>query len=461
MIVTTKNLRPLRNDIPLSSGGVSSTPGTFARFIVDDPEPGVYKINQDPTRSYTNFVEPFSPNIKRLSPGAKTSRETEARIVFQASNSHSEPLEVLSDWPIKASVVISSPSGAAQEIPATFEGDGKFQAKWKPADVGHYRVRLKGIVTLKSGAPFDVFGSDAHAYDDRLEVDNSRPYWLQMTSPNPAGLHVMPWNRSTNVELSLLDSKKEKVSNLGSVVKDPASWLSLQVVDKSGVPVTAPVPLIPNSSGSFTASVPVVLNWKSGEGWWMPGVMNLRVIAQPKRLSSENFLDSITLPEEIEDKRVGGDPLTVGPIDVRYSRLLLIPAVLILVCVPLLLLWRLFPNSLVWWADARRRRRVELKIYDGNNDPNGDYAKRLPATSRQNFNYDRKLTLQVNGQDILAKKFRVKRELASDVVSATLEYSWQNDADARTYTTMLIKGKAQRLKGLPSGDFLASLDIQP
>jgi hypothetical protein len=271
----------------------------------------------------------------------------------------------------------------------------------------------------------------------------------------------MPWNRSTNVELSLLDSKKEKVTNLASIVKDPASWLSLQVVDKSGVPLTAPVPLVPNSSGSFTASLPVSLKWKSGEGWWMPGTMNLRVVAQPKRLASDQYLDSITLPEEIEDKRVGGDPLTVGPIDVRYSWLVFITAALLLACVPLLLLWRLLPSSLIWWADSRRRRTVELKIYDGNNDPNGDYAKRLPATSRQSFNYDRKVTIQVNGQDVLARKFRVKRELASDVVTATLEYSWQNDADARTYTTMLMKGKAQRLKGLPSGDFLASLDIHP
>lgn len=193
----------------------------------------------------------------------------------------------------------------------------------------------------------------------------------------------------------------------------------------------------------------------------MPGVMNLRVVAQPKRLSSENYLDSIMLPEEIEDKRVGGDPLTVGPIGVRYSWLIFIPVALILFGIPLLLLWRLLPNSLIWWADSRRRRTVELKIYDGNNDPNGDYAKRLPATSRQSFNYDRKLTIQVNGEDVLASKFRIKRDLAADVVTATLEYSWQNDADARTYTTMLIKGKAQRLKGLPSGDFLASLDIHP
>lgn len=453
---------PAGKDLPLSSGGAGSTPGTFARFVADDPAPGLYRINQDPALSYTNSVEPFSPNIKRLAPGAKASREAEARVLFQATDSRGEPLEMLPDWPIKASVVVTTPSGAAQELPAAYEGDGKFAVKWQPADLGVHRVRLKGVVALRSGTPFDVFGSDAHAYDDRLEVDNSRPYWLRLTNPSPAGgLRLMPWNGSTTVEFALLDGKREQVPNPESVVRDPATWLSLQVVDKSGVALAPPVALAPTSSGTFAAAVPIKLDWKGGEGWLAPGALNLRVTAQPGRMAPDTFLDSIELPAEVEEKRVGGDPLTVGPIDVRYSWLVFVPALLALVIIPLLLAWRLLPNGLIWWADARRRRTVELKIYDGNIDPNGDYAKRLPATSRQSFNYDRKLTLQVNGQDYLAKKLRVKRDLAPDAVSATLEYSWQADADARTYTTMLTKGKAQRLKGLPSGDILASLDINP
>lgn len=453
---------PAGKDLPLSSGGAASTPGTFARFVADDPPPGPYRIKQDPALSYTNSVEPFSPNIKRLAPGAKSSRAAEARLLFQATNSRGEPLGLLPDWPVTASVVVTSPSGAAQERPATFEGGGKFAARWQPAEIGVHRVRLKGLVTLKSGAAFDVFGSDAHAYDDRLEVDNSRPYRLRMVSPSPTGgLRLMPWDGSATAEFALLDSEKEPEPNPERVVKDPASWLSLQVVDKSGVPLTAPVPLAPTSSGTFAAAVPVSLDWKGGEGWRTPGALNLRVVAQPSRMAPDAFLDSVELPAEAEEKRVGGDPLTVGPIDVRYSWLVFIPVLLALVLVPASLAWRLLPNGLIWWADSRRHRTVELKIYDGNSDPNGDYAKRLRATSRQSFNYDRKLTLQINGQDYLAKKLRVKRDLAPDVVGATLEYSWQADADARTYTTMLVKGKAQRLRGLPSGDILASLDVNP
>lgn len=447
-------------NVPLSTGGPASTPGTFARFIVEDPAPGTYRVNQDPSRSYTNFVEPFSPNLHRIAPAAKTSREAEALVVFRATDGRGEPLEVLPDWPIRASVLVTSPSGAAQELAATFEGDGKFQAKWKPSELGVHRVRLKGLVTLKGGSQFDVFGSDANAYDDRLEVDNSRPLWLEMSSPSPAaGFRVMPWGGSTRVEFSLLDSAKARVANPGGLVRDPQSWLALQVVDKSGVPLSDPVPLAPGDSGSFGADLPVRLDWKGGEGWWVPGELSLRVIAQPDRLGGEQFLDSVALPEGAEGLRVGGDPLSVGPLDVRYSWLALAPAALLPLAALLLLAWRLLPGGLVWWADSRRRRTVELKIYDGNDDPNGDYARRLPITARQSLNYDRKLTLQVDGEDVLAKKFRVRRDFSPDSVTATLEYSWQNDPDARTYTLMLVRGRPQRLKGLPSGDILASLDI--
>jgi len=45
-------------------------------------------------------------------------------------------------------------------------------------------------------------------------------------------------------------------------------------------------------------------------------------------------------------------------------------------------------------------------------------------------------------------------------VHARLEYGWQNESK-QTYTVLLTKGKAQRLKGLPSGDVLVSLDTVP
>lgn len=452
---------PEGRELPLSSGGAASVPGTFARFAAEDPAPGVYRVEQDPSRSYANFVEIFSPNVQRISPGLRASAGAEARIVFRVTDSKGQPLEPLPAWPILASVLVTSPAGEVTEIPASFEGDGKFQAKWKPPGLGSYRVRLKGLVTLKSGKAVDVFASDSGAYEEQLEVDDSRPYWLRMTSPSPTGgLRVMPWDAAVKVKFSLLDPRKAKVERPEELVRDAGSWLSLQVIDASGVALSPPAPLTPAPDGTFEADVPIRLDWKGGEGWWFPGRLNLRVSAQPERMGAESFLDGIDLPEGAEALRVGSDPLSVGPLDVRYSWLLLAPALLALLAAPLALVWWLFPNSLVWWIDARKNRVVELKIYDGNEDPNGDYAKRLPAGSWKNFNYDRKVRIPVDGQDVLARKFRLSRVADPDVVHAQLEYGWQNEPK-QTYTVMLTKGKAQRLKGLPSGDILVSLHTVP
>lgn len=455
---------PDGREIPLSSGGTASSPGTFARFIVESPQPGIYKLNQDPSRSYRNFVETFSPEIERLSPAGATSVETEARIVLQARDSKGQPLEVLPEWPINASMVITPPSGAAVELPATFKGDGKFEIRWKPPATGIYSVRPRGLVTLKNGSTFDVFGSNAHSYNDKLEVNDLRPYWLQMTSPDPAGgVRLMPTQNSTTVEFTLLDAKREKVAKPESIVKDPATWLTLQLVDKSGLSLAAPVPLRPTPAGTFEASLPVSLNWRAGEGWWNPGQVGLRVIAQPDRMPAKNFLDSIALAEEVESKRVGGDPMTVGPIDVRYSRWFLGGMLLVVFLTGLaiisFLMRGVLPGLLMWWIDSSRRRIVELRLYDGALDPAGDSAQKYPAGKWNKFKYDRQISVSVNGEDVVATLFRIKRVLSPDDVRAEVEYRWQNDPQKKTHKSIVTKGRAERLKGL-SSDYLLRLDAK-
>jgi hypothetical protein len=458
-------LDPAGRDVPLSSGGVSSAPGTFARFIVDDPAPGTYKIDQDPSRTYTSFVETFSPNVKRLSPAAATSVESEARIVFQATDARGRPLEPLPAWPINSTIVLTSPSGSSAEIPAAYSGEGKFVAKWKPPAVGQYRARLKGLVTLAGGATFDVFGSDAHSYDERLEVNDSRPYYLRMVEPDPSGsLRVFPWRAESRLEFALVDSRREPVPDPAAVVRDPATWLTLQLIDKSGVPLAAPVPLRPNEAGRFEAAVPVALDWGSGEGWWRAGRLDIRVTAEPERLGAGQFLDSVALPEEAESKRVGDDPMTVGPVNVLFSWLFLGAALALLLglaaAAALLLMRRTVPNLLLWWADTSRRRLVELKIYDGNTDPAGDDAKKYPAGRAQQFNYDRQVSVSVDGQDFVATLFRVRRVLTPDDVRAEVEYAWHNDPQKKTYKSLVAKGRVERLKGIPGGGYLLRLDVK-
>jgi hypothetical protein len=455
---------PDGNPIPVSAGGSSSAPGTNARFEVANPKPGIYKIERDPSFSYHVMVEEYSPNIKRLSPARAANLNSEAKILFQATDSKGTPLDMLSNWPINASVVITSPSGVTSPpIPATFQGDGKFTARWKPSELGVHKMRLRGLVTLKNGSSFDVFNANAHSYDDQLAVNQLHPYWLQFDNPNPAStLRVWSTDTSEKLQLSLVDEKGQKVTGFAGLVKDPATWLSIQLIDGSGVPVSGnAVPLVPDASGSFQAEVPVRLDWKTGEGWWMPGHLGFRVIAQPDHMTGDNFLDSIQLPPEAEDKRIASDPMTVGPIDVKFSLIFFGLGLLIFLGLLLSGVWyllmRLLPGMLIWRADSSHNRTVELKIFNGADDPNGDYAKKYPAGTWGRFKYDRQISLSIDGQDYIAKKFRVVRVPSPEQIMAQVNYCWQNEPD-KEYTVLLNKGKAERLKGLPGGEFLLALE---
>ena len=453
---------PAGNLIPISAGGPGSLPGTTARFEVADPVPGVYKIDKDSSRSYHVAVEEYPSEIKRLVPSGAGSLDAETRVVFEVRDGKGVPLQILSQWPIAASIVATSPSEQVEEIPASFEGDGKFQAKWKPSELGDYRMKLKGIVTLRDGTPYDVFKADGNSYTGTLAVNRLIPYRLRLVDPDPEGsLRVMSADTSSDIKLSLVDSKDSEVKNLQGLVNDPTMWLSLQLVDKSGAPLSdPPIPLRYDGSGSFEAAVPVKIDWKRGEGWWMPGHMSLRVISQQPMLG-DNFLDSIRLPQEIETKRAGGDPMTVGPIDIRFSVILIALAILALLALSAVLLWyifmRLLPGLLIWRADSSRRRTVELKIYNGAEDPNADFAKRYPVGTWDRFKYDRKIRISVDNQEYVAKKFRVRRAPSQDQVMTQVKYCWQNQPD-KEYTVMLSKGRTERLRGLPGGEYLLALD---
>jgi hypothetical protein len=459
-----KVLDPKGTEIPLSSGGATSSPGTFARFVAEDPLPGVYHIEQDPSRSYKNSVETFSPELKRILPAGAASVAAETRIVVQALDNKGQPLELLPDWPIKVSFVITPPSGAAQELPAEFKGEGKFEVKWRAPAVGMFKVRPKGMVTLKSGSTFDVFGSNAHSYNDTLEVNDSQPYRLQMISPDVVGgFRLWPRQSAAAVELGLIDVKDQLIDKPESVVRDPNTWLTLQLVDQSGVPISGPLPLQPTATGTFKAEVPTSLNWRKGQGWWTAGQMFVRVIAQPDRMPAKTFLDSIALPPEAESKRIGGDPFTVGPVDLRYSRLLTAGVVMLVVLLAATLVAffavRVLPGLLMWWIDSSRRRLVELKLYDGDLDPAGDAAQKYQVGKWHKFKYDRQISVPVNGENVVATFFRVKRVLSPDDVRAEVEYSWQNDPEKKTHRSIVRKGRAERLKGL-SGGYVLRLDAR-
>src|SRR5206468_1751711 len=114
----------------------------------------------------------------------------------------------------------------------------------------------------------------------------------------------------------------------------------------------SPTPLSVGSNGSFESGVPISIDWMKGEGWWKPQQIHFRVLAQPNRLNNTNYLDSIQLPPEAESLHVGGDPMTVGPLKIQYSVLLL--ALLALLALGILVggVWfmarRVLPGLWIW-----------------------------------------------------------------------------------------------------------------
>ena len=152
-----------------------------------------------------------------------------------------------------------------------------------------------------------------------------------------------------------------------------------------------------------------------------------------------------------------------SPRHATSSRVL--PALLLLALALLgLALWgvlgRLVPRLVFWWIDTRRGRRVELKIYDGNDDPSGDFAKRLSLNGGQKFNYDRQISLQVNGDEVVASKFRIMRDWKPDMVSVQIDYAWNAKPGEPMPKLHVAKGRPQRLKGLPGGDYVVALDVK-
>lgn len=454
---------PDGQDIPASSGGPAASPGNFARFVVDDPQIGAYKIKRDPARSYNWRVEETAADVKRLSPPRATGLEAPARILFQARTGNGAPLDVLPEYPIDGAVVITPPAGPAFELKADYIGDGKFAARWQPPALGTYRVRLKGLVKLKNGAEVDVFESNNSSYDETLIVSDLHPYFVRFEEPDPVGgFRVMRGAGESPLRFVVVDAKGNKVADLDALIKGPASWLQLELVDQTGAPLGgARLPVSLAADGTFTASVPTRLDWTKGEGWWSPGRVHLRLVEQPGRVAAGSYLDSVELSQEAEGQRIGGDPLALG-MKVRFSWLVLgaaLALVLALVGVALYLLvkWAL-PKGLIWLADRRKGRTVTVKIYDADSDPEGYYGKKFPITGGSQFNFDRAYSLPTAEGDYTAVKLRVRREPAAERVEAVVLYSWDKDPKKTDYTVRLRKGRIERLRGLPGEGYAISLD---
>ncbi|HEC84078.1 MAG: hypothetical protein DRR08_16160 [Candidatus Parabeggiatoa sp. nov. 2] len=456
--------------IPVSAG--TSQREMYARYVVDNPTLGTYLIKKTRGFIYKVFVEEKLPTLQFLRPLGTTNQNVETNIVFKVIQG-GRTLDVLPQWPIDAKVTITAPSGKVQTLPATFEGNGKYAAAWKPLEVGEHQFDFQGYITVntnKGAKQYKLVNDSVAHHAGRVEVIAYTPspnapstntqmpntaLWLRLETPKPQeGLTISPMAEKATIKMSLYEGNN-RVTALKDLVTKPETWLRLEKMDKSGIPLLE-VPL-KVENGYFVAQLPIQLNIGNGEGWWYPGQLHLHLVAQPNQLPEDRKLNGIWLPKAVEDKRLNANPMTVAFIEINLSSwlLFLIGVVPVLVLgVPILFtLLILVPKLNIRKED--KGRTVNLLIYDGMDDPGAVAAKKVPITGKTSLKYDGQIRVMTEGKAMVAEYFRVKRESNPTSPQVIVEYRWQGEQ--KTHILMLSGRFCKNLEGLPSGNYLIAL----
>jgi hypothetical protein len=457
--------------IPVSAG--TSHREMYARYVVDNPTPGTYRLTKKaPGFIYKVFVEEKLPTLQFLRPLGTTNQNVETNIVFKVIQG-GRALDVLPQWPIDAKVTITAPSGKVQTLPATFEGDGKYAAAWKPLEIGEHLFDFQGYITVNTtdGAKqYKLLAESVAHHAGRVEVVAYTPppnapstntpntaLWLRLETPKPEeGLTISPWAEKATLKMALYEGN-QRVTALNQLVTAPETWLRLEKMHESGKPLLE-IPLKVEQN-AFVAELPIQLNIANGEGWWYPGQLHLHLVAQPNQLPEDRKLNGIWLPKAVEDKRLNANPMTVAYIEINFSSWMLLLIGIGIIAIPtvpiLISLLLLMPK-----LDVRREdkgRAVNLLIYDGTDDP-GAVApnKKLPITGKTHLKYDGQIRLPTEeGRAIVADYFRVKRQSNPTSPQVIVEYRWQGEQ--KTHLLMLSGKFCKNLEGLPSGNYLIAL----
>jgi hypothetical protein len=246
------------------------------------------------------------------------------------------------------------------------------------------------------------------------------------------------------------------VRNLKGIVADPATWLSMQSSDASGKALGPIVAMQPAGDGAFVGQIPTSVQWSKGEGLRTPGKFQFRVYGQQGHLLGDRYLRSIDLPAGLQDRRIGHDPLSAGPLDVWlawWGWLILCAIVIVLF---LTIVWAIFarwlPAYLIRKQDRDARRTVRVKIYDESKDPLGTATEGTNVTGRRVS--DLTVVLDTDPQQV-ARRFRFIRSAGDRRPRGMLRYQWRNSKNK--YTAQLSTGNVRTLDGTVSGSYVVLL----
>jgi hypothetical protein len=262
----------------------------------------------------------------------------------------------------------------------------------------------------------------------------------------------------TTIKVALHEGNQAdiRINDLENYITTPNQWLLLQQVDKSGVPISSPVALKKDDENYFVAEIPLTLNWAQGEGWWYPGKLSLQFTALPNNVRDDRLFNGVWLPPGLEDKRINGDEMTVGVIEIRLSWWIYLLFIALILCILImgLVFIQLFVYPTYWIRSHDAGRKVELLIYDSIEGPDDTNAYKFPIAGQRKINLDHKIRIVTeDGQSKVASQFRVKRKL-TEPPSVTINYRWN---DRRLYKTT-VAGKVTKFLGGITGNYVIQLE---
>lgn len=432
-----------------------------SRIVIPDPVPGVYRIVRQTGYSYSIRLETESPEVERVEPVGLAPLKAASRLVMRLKGGQGKTLPLNPADVASAGMTATAPSGAQQNWPLKVLPDGRLAADWTPTEAGVHAVALDVKVNDK-GKTVDLFDAE-DAPPLSVEVSSRRPLFLTLATPSPARTSDLYWPPPTIVaSFGLMDADGRPMTAAEAGISDPNAFLTLQQVDETGVSFGAEISMVFDGQGRWSGDIPLDIEWTTGDGWWRPAVTRLRVRPAATLLGADLELDSLRLPDDTADLRIGGDRWTVGPLTAAVPWWLLVilatvAAALLFASLAALVIVGL-PAVVVRNRDASLGGQLYIVIYDPIEDPLKTRALKLPVHGRYKTKGDGKLALSINGKAETLSRFRFKRDLSSTrTPRGAVVYRWPSDRKDRRMSVRI--GEPPRpLSGHPQSQYLLSLE---
>jgi len=294
------------NGYPVSRTTGTTQQRTYARYVIEkeDVIVGTYQINKRSSSGYKIFVEQHPPTLLYIGPQGTINQNVKNRIVFKIMQG-TQGLTEFPYWPVTAKIRVIPPVGHPQILPAIFEGKGKYSASWTPTQLGihqfDFQVKVE-VQTDKGPRHYDLVDDkitaqvEVLAYTPSHSASSAIPdnaIWLHLEQPDPEkGLGRYPWDKTVIIDFSVYKGEHQ-ITTLQKLVKQPETWLTLEVMDKSGIPLSAPISLKVKEN-IFSAQISIEELQQQRDV--LIYQLNLRVTSTSQQLLTHQKLYGIWLP---------------------------------------------------------------------------------------------------------------------------------------------------------------------